>query len=149
MSDISRTAKSMEYAFDGISDKFPFQRNMPDANMLARARAFVIEAVAYNADFIAYGLPATFAADLTAAAVAFEWTFTATASAAAEHVDATADTSAKMREGMVIVRISTERSKTNTPTTPANSRHGFQQAMSKKHQRKRKCHQRHKNGGDI
>ena len=36
---------------------------------------------------------------------AFESTFTATASATAEHVAATADTSAKIREGMIAKRI--------------------------------------------
>jgi len=104
MSDISRTAKSMEYAFDGIADKFRFQRNMSDANMLAKGRAFHTESLPYNADFIAYGLPATFRAELNAAADAFEASFSNTASATAEHVAATADTSAKVREGMVIVR---------------------------------------------
>jgi hypothetical protein len=105
MSDISRTAKSMEYAFDGISNKFQFQRNMSDATMLAKARAFYTDSLAYNADFIAYGLPSTFRADLNAAADAFEASFATTAAATAEHVAATADEAAKVREGMVIVRI--------------------------------------------
>jgi len=105
MSDISRTSKSMEYAFDGISDKFRFQRNMSDADLLAKARAFHSESLPYNADFIAYGMPATFRADLDAAANAFETLFSNTASATAEHVAATADTSAKIREGMIKVRI--------------------------------------------
>ncbi len=105
MSDISRTAKSMEYAIDGIAEKFRFQRNMSDATMLAKARAFHSESLVYNADFIAYGLPATFRADLNSLADAFEATFSNTATATAEHVAATADTSAKVREGMVIVRI--------------------------------------------
>ncbi len=105
MSDISRTAKSMEYEFDGIADKFRFQRNMNDATMLATARAFITEAGPYSADFIAYGLPATFLADLTTAADAFEASFSNTAAATAEHVAATADTSAKIREGMIAKRI--------------------------------------------
>lgn len=105
MSDISRTAKSMEYEFDGIADKFRFQPNMNDATMLATARAFITEAGPYSANFIAYGLPATFLADLTAAADAFEASFSNTAAATAEHVAATADEAAKVRTGMVIVRI--------------------------------------------
>lgn len=104
MSAISRTAKSMEYAIDGIADKFLFQRNMSDANMLAKARAFHTESAPYEADFIAYGLPTTFRADLNTAADAFEASFGNTASATAEHVAATADTAAKIRQGMVIVR---------------------------------------------
>lgn len=105
MSDLSRTAKSMEYEFDGIADKFRFQRNMNDATMLATARAFITGAGPYSANFIAYGLPATFIADLTTAADAFEASFSNTASATAEHVAATADTSAKLREGMIAKRI--------------------------------------------
>lgn len=105
MSDISRTAKSMEYAFDGISNKFQFQRNMPDATMLAKARAWQTEAVPYEADFIAYGLHNKFILHLTTAADAFEASFSNTASATAEHVAATADEAAKVRAGMVIVRI--------------------------------------------
>ncbi|MBK9527397.1 MAG: hypothetical protein IPO41_03545 [Acidobacteria bacterium] len=104
MSAISRTAKSMEYEFDGIADKFRFQRNMNDVEMLAKARAFVTEATPYNADFIAYGMPTTFAADLTALADAFEASFATTASATAEHVAATAETASKIREGMIAVR---------------------------------------------
>jgi len=104
MSAISRTSKSMEYAFDGIGDKFKFQRNMSDANMLAKARAFHTESLPYDADFIAYGMPATFRADLNALADAFEATFSNTASATAEHVEATAETSSKLRQGNVAVR---------------------------------------------
>ena len=105
MSDISRTAKSMEYEFDGISNKFQFQRNMTDANMLAKARAFYTESLTYNADFISYGLPTTFRADLKSSADAFEASFSSTATATAEHVTATSDVAAKIREGMIIVRI--------------------------------------------
>ncbi|MEO6051677.1 MAG: hypothetical protein ABIP78_10145 [Pyrinomonadaceae bacterium] len=104
MSAIARTARSMEYSFDGIADKFRFQRNMNDAEMLARGRAFHTESQPYNADFIAYGLAASFRADLNAACDAFEASFATTASATAEHVGATAESGAKIREGMVAVR---------------------------------------------
>jgi hypothetical protein len=105
VSDISRTAKSMEYAFDGISNKFLFQRNMADAAMLAKARAFYEDSGTYEADFVAYGMPANFRTALGAAADAFESSFSATASAKAEHVAATAEMSAKVRQGMIKVRI--------------------------------------------
>lgn len=105
MSDISRTAKSMEYEFDGISNKFRFQRNLNDADLLAKGRAFVIEAGPYDANFQDYGLANTFIADLTAACDAFEGTFATSASAQAEHVAATAETAAKIREGMIAKRI--------------------------------------------
>lgn len=94
----------MEYAFDGVADKFKFQRNLTDEALLARARAFITETESYETDFIAYGLPATFTADLIAAADAFEASFSQTASAQAEHIAATADISAVIRQGMIIVR---------------------------------------------
>lgn len=105
MSAISRTAKSMEYEFDGISDKFLFRRNLPDANLLAKARAFIIEATPYANDFKEYGLPGTLIADLTALADAFETSFGATATATGEHVAATAETASKLRQMNVAVRV--------------------------------------------
>jgi hypothetical protein len=105
MSAIARTARSMEYSFDGISDQFRFQRNLSDETKLARARAFAIAAAPRQADFIAYGLPATFIADLTAAADAFEATFGSGASATAEQVAATAESAAFIREGMIAKRV--------------------------------------------
>lgn len=88
-----------------IADKFRLQRNMSDADMLAKARAFHSESATYEADFIAYGMNPNFRKDLNDAANAFEASFSNTASATAEHVAATADTSAKIREGMIKVRI--------------------------------------------
>lgn len=105
MSEVSRTSKAMEYAFDGIQDKFFFRRNLPDVQLLAKARAFIDEATPYTADFIAYGLPASFINDLTAAADAFEASFTAVVSATAEHIAARAEIAAELRQGMVVVRI--------------------------------------------
>jgi hypothetical protein len=105
MSAISRTAKSMEYEFDGISDKFLFRRNLNDADLLAKARAFIIEAAPYATDFKEYGLSGTLIADLTALADAFEATFGTTATATAEHVSATAETASKLRQMNVSVRI--------------------------------------------
>ena len=105
MSDISRTARSMEYDFDGISDLFRFARNSNDATLLAKGRAFHTESAAYEADFVAYGMPAGFRLALKNACDAFEASFSATASATAEHVAATADISAKVREGMIAVHI--------------------------------------------
>ncbi len=105
MSEVSRTSKAMEYEFDGIQDKFFFRRNMPDVQLLAKARAFIDEIAPYKTDFIAYGMPASFVIDLTAAADAFEASFTAVVSATAEHIAARAQIAADLRQGMVIVRI--------------------------------------------
>lgn len=105
MSAISRTAKSMEYVFDGISDKFRFRRNSSDAALLGKGRAFHSESLPYEADFIAYDMPSDFRGVLNATCDAFEASFSATAGATAEHVAATAEIASKIREGMVIVRI--------------------------------------------
>lgn len=105
MSVISRTAKSMEYAIDGIGDKFKFTRNMPDESLLAKGRAFFEEATPYAAEFEAYGLPNKFLDDLEEACIAFDATFSSTASAIAEHVEATAQSAANVREGMIKVRV--------------------------------------------
>ncbi len=55
--------------------------------------------VPYFTDSKLRSAPAQSAAD------AFEASFSNTASATAEHVEATADTAAKVRQGMVIVRV--------------------------------------------
>ena len=104
MSAISRTARSMEYDIDGIADKFRFIRNQPDEILLAKGSAFLAEATPYEDDFIAYGLPADFLTDLGTAIDNFSASFNATASATAEHVEATANNSANIREGMILVR---------------------------------------------
>ncbi len=105
MSAISRTSKSMEYAFPGIADLFAFQRNMPDADLLAKARAFLHDASPIQADFVAYGMPATFLTELSATANEFDDIFNATASATADHVEATASISDMIRQAMVCVHI--------------------------------------------
>jgi hypothetical protein len=105
MSDIARTSKSMEYAIDGISNKFFFQRNLNDASLLAKARAFYTESAPYDDDFKNYGLDKDFRDHLNDAADAFEATFSNTATATAEHVAATADLASKISQGMVKVRV--------------------------------------------
>ncbi len=66
---------------------------------MALARAFLTESLAYNADFIAYGLNANFRLALDEEANAFEASFAAAATAKAEQVAAT------IREGMIDVRV--------------------------------------------
>jgi len=105
LSDIARTARSMEYQFDGISDRFRMPRNSSDQTLLATGRAWVDEATPIVADFVAYGMAATFVTDLTAACDAFEATFGPQASAIDDHVEATADIGESVRRGMVARRI--------------------------------------------
>lgn len=105
MSDISRTARSMEYAFDGISDRFRMPRGSSDQLLLATGRAFHSEATPIAADFIAYGMAPTFLAELAAEADAFEATFGVQASAIDDHVEATAEIGESVQRGMVARRI--------------------------------------------
>lgn len=95
----------MEYEFDGISNKFRMPRNRNDADLLNKGRAFFTESAPYDQDFQDYGLDKNFRAHLNTAADAFEATFSTTASATAEHVEATAKTGESIRLGMVAVRI--------------------------------------------
>lgn len=105
MSDIARTARSMEYQYDGISERFKMPRNSSDQTLLATGRAWVDEATPIVADFVAYGMPATFVTDLTAACDAFEATFGPQSSAIDDHVEATAEIGEAVQRGMVARRI--------------------------------------------
>lgn len=105
MAAIARTARAMEYQFDGISDLFQYRRNLPDAQLLARARAFFDDSAAYESDFVDYGLSATFRDELKNAADAFEASMDTGATATAERVAATADVSARVAEGMQLIRV--------------------------------------------
>ena len=105
MSDISRIARSMAYAFPGIDNQFRMPRNRNDADLLAGARAFFTESAANEADFIAYGLPATFRADLTTAADDFEASIGALDAAEADRAAATAEIENWIVQGMRVRRI--------------------------------------------
>lgn len=104
MADTRDTARGMEPDFDGIYNKFRFERGLNDASLLARARAFIIEAGPYGGDFKNYGLSDDIVAELTALADAFEATFATTATATAEHVEATASVADKISQAMVQTR---------------------------------------------
>lgn len=103
--DISQTSRSMQYQFDGIEDKFRMPTNMSDQNMLATARAFYSESLAYDADFQAYGLDKNFRADLLAAIEAFEQSLNPTGSAIDDQVAGTAQIGDAIRRGMIARRI--------------------------------------------
>ena len=103
--DISRTARSMRYQFDGIEAKFRMPENRSDQVMLATARAFHEESAAYDTDFQTYELDKNFRADLLIDIEVFEDSLDPTGSAIDEHVAATAELSAVIRRGMIARRI--------------------------------------------
>lgn len=101
MREIDEMADSMAYEFPGIDLKFRGGRNLTDAEILAKARAFHAEAQPYQEDFIRYGLNARFLENLLAAIEAFENSFGAPVTATAEQVAATAELDAALRRGMI------------------------------------------------
>lgn len=105
MFEISRTARSMAYQFDGIDAKFRMPRSQSDQNLLAVARAFYEDSEKYDTDFQAYGLSATFRADLQTAIEAFEDSLDPTGTAIDDQVAATANIGEAIRRGMIARRI--------------------------------------------
>lgn len=105
MSDIVQTARSMQYQFDGIEDKFKMPRNRNDQDLLATARAFHTESALYDSDFQAYGLDAKFRQDLQTAIDAFDNSMNPTGSAIDEQVAGTAEIGEAIRRGMIARRI--------------------------------------------
>lgn len=105
ISEISRTSRSMVYEIPDIDTLFRMPRNRNDAELLAAARAFYRESEAYEARFIAYGLPADFRDALNDAADAFESSLGEPGTAIDSHVEATAELEATVRRGMIARRI--------------------------------------------
>ncbi len=105
VTDIVQTARSMQYEFDGINDKFRMPRNRNDQDLLAAARAFHTESEQYDADFKAYGLSDKFRQDLQTAITAFDNSLNPTGSAIDDQVAGTAEIGEVIRRGMVARRI--------------------------------------------
>jgi hypothetical protein len=105
LSEINQTARSMNYQFPNIAEKFRMPRGNNDQQLLAAARAFLTEATPHKTDFIAYGMPADFLDDLQADIEAFEAALGATGEAVDSHVEATAEIDEAIRRGMIAVRI--------------------------------------------
>jgi hypothetical protein len=105
---IAETARSMVYAYPGIDDKFRMTRNRNDAEMLAKAKAFLREAEMYKAAFIDdFLMDANFMIELQTLIDEFEQALGATGTAIDTHVEATASLGEEIRKGMVAVRTMT------------------------------------------
>ena len=103
--EITRTARSMKYQFDGIEAKFQMPENRSDQSLLATGRAFYDESADYQQAFEDYGLDRNFRPDLLADVEAFENSLDPTGSAIDSHVEATARIGAAIGRGMVARRI--------------------------------------------
>lgn len=102
---MSRTALAMGEDVPGLEDKFRRPRgSISDQALLAIARAAALDAPAFEASFIEYGLPADFLEDLNADIAAFETAINAQESGRRGHVTATAAIDEIIERGMKIVR---------------------------------------------
>lgn len=105
LSEINQTAHSMNYQFPNIAEKFRMPRGNNDQQLLAAARAFHTEAAPLESEFIAYGMPTDFLADLLADIETFEAALGTTGEAVDSHVEATAEIDEAIRRGMIAKRI--------------------------------------------
>lgn len=105
LGEITRTARSMKYQFDGIDAKFRMPANVSDQNLLATARAFHEESLPYDADFQAYGMDKNFRADLQTTIDVFDNSMNPTGTAIDEQVAATAQIGSAISQGMIARRI--------------------------------------------
>ena len=105
MQDIADTAKAMEYQYDGIADKYRMPRNKSDQEMLATARSWYTNSLSMNANFISYGLDATWRTVLNDTASNFETSFTAPITGVDQRVAARAQIGESIRRGMIALRI--------------------------------------------
>lgn len=105
MQDVADTAKVMEYAIDGIANKYRMPYNMTDQNLLATAYAWIDSLVAHEAQFISYGLQSDFLTLLTDAAAAFDAAMQAPMTSTEQRVAATALIGEAIRRGMISLRI--------------------------------------------
>lgn len=105
MQPIARTARRMDSVVDGISEKYRMPSSRSDQTLLATAKAWATDLVAVEDDFVAFGLPATFIADLSTAATAFEDTINPTSDAVDDRIEANANIAESDRIGMEALRI--------------------------------------------
>lgn len=105
LSEISRTARSMVYEYPAIDERFRMPRSSNDADLLAKARAFLTEATPMQAGFTRYEMDVNFLTELQALITEFENALDAPGSAIDSHVGATAEIGAQIRKGSIAVRM--------------------------------------------
>ena len=93
-------ARAAEPTNPGIQERFRFNRNLNDADLLAAANSFTACDAAEEALLITFMAPATWKADLAAGAAGFDAAFSTAASAHGEKVAATAEVKEKTNKAM-------------------------------------------------
>lgn len=104
LSEIAETARSMVYKYPGIDLKFRMIRNSNEAELLAKARAFLIEATPLLNAFIEFEMDKDFLTELQTLIDEFETSLGEPVAATDSHVEATAEIGAEIRNGMIAVR---------------------------------------------
>ena len=95
----------MEPAFDGIAEKYRMPENRSDQNVLATARSWYTNSLSMNANFIAYGLDATWRTVLNDTASNFEASFTAPITGVDQRTAARALIAASIDRGKAALKI--------------------------------------------
>lgn len=72
LKQVNLTAREMEEDMPGISEKFQLPRSKAYVALKATAQSVLTEATPLSADFVSFGLPATFLTDLTDLLTQFE-----------------------------------------------------------------------------
>jgi hypothetical protein len=101
---ITRTARAMALDTPGLENKFRLPRSGSDQALLFAARAFLTDAVPLKAEFIRYGLPASFIDDLRAHVADLEQAMGEQNTGRGAHVTATATIEPTIEGGMNAMR---------------------------------------------
>lgn len=104
MEAISRTADALSLTTPGLEDRFRLPRNNNDQLLINTARAFARDALPFAAQFIGFGLPETFLADLNEAIEEFEQAINRQNSGRDAHVAATMAIDEALERGINLVR---------------------------------------------
>lgn len=118
LEDFEVAARSLAYKIPGIDLIFRLPNNLSDAEMLAVARSFIVQAPSYEVE-LKKRLGETFIADLQALIDAFEATLVPPEEAESAQVEDTAQLGEKVRQGSIARRILKDLMKLKLKNNPA------------------------------
>jgi hypothetical protein len=104
MKDFVNFATVMGIDIPALENKFRMPRSRSRRAVIAAARVFAADAVAFKSDFVNYGLPATFIEDLLAKADSLEQTLAEQSSATESRVGAGSELDNELKEISVLIR---------------------------------------------
>jgi hypothetical protein len=104
LKDFVNFATVMAVDIPGMENKFRMPRSRSRRAIIAAARVFAADAVAFKSDFINYGLPETFIEDILAKADSLEQTLAEISSATESRVGAGSELDNELREISALIR---------------------------------------------